>query len=191
MPKEENVREVLSLFAEHGESQYGGEAVSQLEHGIQAATWAEREGASAELITAALLHDVGHLLHNLPDDAPDNGVDDLHEVLGAEWLGNRFPESVLEPVRMHVDAKRYLCAADPNYRAGLSEPSEISLQLQGGPMNRVECEAFRSNPHFEDAVRLRRWDDLAKDPDMQTPNLDHFMQYVQQACVRQASTPTN
>lgn len=189
MPEEENVHEVLTLFAQHGGSQYGGEAVSQLEHGIQAAAWAEREGATPELITAALLHDVGHLLHSLPDDAPDNGVDDLHEVLGAEWLDKRFPATVLEPVRMHVDAKRYLCAAEPNYRAGLSEPSELSLQLQGGPMNKAECEAFRANPHFEAAVRLRRWDDLAKDPEMETPSLEHFMQYVEQASSRQASPP--
>lgn len=182
--------QVRRLFTKRGDSQYGGEAVSQLEHGLQAAAMAEQEQASAQLIAAALLHDVGHLLHVLPDDAPDRGVDDLHEQLGADWLASRFPPAVLEPVRMHVAAKRYLCAAEPSYRQSLSPPSELSLQLQGGPMSDEECDAFRASPFFDDAIRLRRWDDLAKDPEMQTPPLEHFLEYVREAMAPSPSTTT-
>ena len=170
--------EVLELFRIGGESLYGGEAITQLEHGLQAARLAEEEGADSNLIVAALLHDIGHLLHDLPDDAPDRGVDDAHEKLGATWLLHRFPASVLEPVRMHVDSKRYLCATEPGYWDSLSEPSKISLNLQGGPMDEEECAEFRSNPHFDSAVRLRRWDDLAKVVGLETPGLDHYLSHV-------------
>src|SRR5262245_38387505 len=102
--------EVLALFRQRGGSQYGGEAVTQLEHARQAATFAEREGAAPALIAAALVHDVGHLLHELPDDAPDRGVDDRHETLAAAWLAQRFRPATVAPVAMHVAAKRYLCA---------------------------------------------------------------------------------
>src|SRR5687767_4140639 len=108
-------REVLALFERHGSSQYGGEAVSQLEHALQAATFAEREGAAPELIAAALIHDVGHLLHGLPEDAPSQGVDDRHETLADAWLAQRFGPAVVAPVAMHVAAKRYLCAVDSDY----------------------------------------------------------------------------
>ncbi|MFT3920922.1 MAG: HD domain-containing protein [Myxococcales bacterium] len=107
--------EVLELFRRHGNSQYGGEAVTQLEHALQAATFAEREGALPALVAAALLHDVGHLLHDLPDDVPDQGVDDRHETLAAAWLAKRFRPPVVAPVAMHVAAKRYLCSVDPAY----------------------------------------------------------------------------
>jgi phosphonate degradation associated HDIG domain protein len=172
------VAEVLRLFRERGSSMYGGEGVTQLEHGLQAAMFAEQEGASSELVAAALLHDVGHLLHDLPDDAPDNGIDDVHEELGARWLRERFPSEVLEPVRLHVAAKRYLCGAEPEYERSLSEPSRVSLALQGGPMSAEECDAFRRDAHFEAAVRLRRWDDLAKVIDLATPPLGHFATHL-------------
>lgn len=170
--------EVVELFAQGGNSRYGGEAVSQLEHGLQAALLAEDEGASSELIVAALLHDIGHLLHNLPDDAPDKGIDDVHERLGAQWLASRFPTKVLEPVRLHVESKRYLCAVEPGYLEALSEPSLQSLYLQGGPMNEEECAEFRMGEHFEACVRLRRWDDLAKIEGLATPPLEHFVTHV-------------
>src|SRR4249919_1585207 len=125
--------EVFQLFRQRGSSQYGGEAVTQLEHALQAATFAEREGAEPALITAALIHDVGHLLHDLPNDAPDKGIDDRHETLAAAWLAQRFQPSVVAPVAMHVSAKRYLCAVDQGYFGQLSQPSVQSLAIQGGP----------------------------------------------------------
>ncbi len=139
--------EIRRLFAERGDSAYGGEAVSQREHALQAAHFARQSGATPALITAALLHDVGHLLHRLPDDAPDDGVDDVHEDLGGRWLARWFGANVIEPVRMHVDAKRYLCAVEPAYRQQLSRASEVSLALQGGPMTSQEVRAFRESPH--------------------------------------------
>jgi phosphonate degradation associated HDIG domain protein len=171
-------REVLELFRLRGDSEYGGEAVTQLEHALQAATFAEREGASAQLIAAALLHDVGHLLHELPADAPDQGIDDRHEALATVWLAERFGPPVVAPVAMHVAAKRYLCAVDGDYFSQLSPPSVQSLALQGGPMATAEIEQFRSRPFYDDAVRLRRWDDAAKIVDMQTPTLEHFARYL-------------
>jgi phosphonate degradation associated HDIG domain protein len=177
----EVTREVLRLFRERGGSQYGGEAVTQQEHALQAAFFAEREQADATLIAAALLHDVGHLLHSLPDDAPDHGVDDRHETLAAKWLHKRFGPAVVEPVRLHVAAKRYLCAIDPDDQRQLSSPSALSLKLQGGPMSDDEVREFQSQPFCEAACRLRRWDDAAKVPDLVTPPLEHFAQYLDQA----------
>lgn len=170
--------EVLRLFRERGNSQYGGEAVTQLEHALQAATFADRDGASAALIAAALLHDVGHLLHELPECAPTEGIDDRHETLAAKWLARRFGPAVAAPVAMHVAAKRYLCATDPEYFGLLSGPSIHSLNLQGGPMNPDEIEQFKALPHFNDSVRLRRWDDTAKIVGFVTPELEHFAKYI-------------
>ena len=171
--------EVLSLFQRHGDSEYGSEAVTQLEHALQAACFAERASGSPALISAALLHDVGHLLHDLPADAPERGIDDHHEVLAARWLEKRFGPEVVEPVRLHVDAKRYLCATE-DYLKLLSPPSVLSLQLQGGPMTDDEVARFRSHPHYLDALAVRRWDDEAKIVDMVTPDLEHFASYLDQ-----------
>jgi len=174
---------VLQLFQASGGSRYGGENVSQLEHALQAAFFAEAEGAASPLIAAALLHDVGHLLHDLPADAPDHGIDDRHEALGARWLKERFGPDVCDPVQLHVDAKRYLCAVDPDYRQLLSEPSIQSLELQGGPMSAAEIAAFEQLPHFPEAVRLRRWDDAAKVPNLVTPYLEHFAAHLDAAAL--------
>ena len=174
--------EILRLFEERGNSEYGGEAVTQEEHALQAAFFAEREGATAALITAALLHDVGHLLHSLPEDAPDRGIDDRHEALGERWLADRFGPEVIDPVAMHVEAKRYLCAADPEYLAILSPPSVQSLALQGGAMSPAETRVFESRVYFRDAVRLRQWDDAAKVVGLKTPPLKHFARYIDEAC---------
>lgn len=179
--------EVLTLFERGGDSQYGGEAVTQLEHGLQAAMLAEQQGASSEIIVAALLHDIGHLLHLLPDDAPDKGIDDLHETLAAEWLEGRFPPEVLEPVRLHVESKRYLSAAEPGYMDSLSRPSTISLELQGGPMSPEERREYELGPHFEAAIAVRRWDDEAKVAGLATPPLSHFMSHVRRVLDRAAS----
>jgi len=177
------VDRILEMFAQRGGSNYGGEAVTQQQHALQAAHFAEKTGADAALITAALLHDVGHLLHDLPEDAPDQGIDDAHEELAARWLAGKFPDSVVAPVQLHVTAKRYLCSTDPQYLKHLSGPSIQSLKLQGGLMTGEELEAFRHHPHFESAVRLRRWDEAAKDPQMQTPTLEHFAIYMRQVAL--------
>lgn len=175
------VADILQLFRERGNSDYGHEAVSQLEHALQAGTLAMQANASSELIAAALLHDIGHLLHDLPDDAPDQGVDDHHENSGFHFLKRHFGPATYEPVRMHVDAKRYLCAVKPGYHDTLSEPSQISLRLQGGPMNSEEVAQFESKPYFESAVEVRYWDDTAKDPDMKTPPLEEFESHLRNA----------
>src|SRR5262249_49953725 len=121
MPDEDPVKLVLRLFKERGDAAYLGEPVSQTEHALQAARAAERAGAAAALVAAALLHDVGHLLHDLPEDCARAGIDDAHEERGGRWLGRHFGPDVVEPVRLHVAAKRYLCASDPTYLGRLSE----------------------------------------------------------------------
>jgi len=182
------VAEILQMFRDRGDSQYGEEAVSQLDHALQTAALASDDGADSALIAAALLHDIGHLLHDLPDDAPDQGIDDRHEVSGGRWLESRFGDEVTEPVRLHVPAKRYLCAVDANYQDELSPPSVLSLKLQGGPMSADEVAEFEQNPQLERAVRLRRWDDEAKIPDHPTPSLEFFGTHLL-AALNEASKP--
>lgn len=174
------VETILQLFAEHGDSEYGGEGVTQREHALQAAYFAKKSGSPPDLIIAALLHDIGHLLHDLPDDAPEAGIDDRHEELGHRWLTRWFPPEVVEPVHLHVAAKRYLCAAEPAYFNRLSEPSVVSLKLQGGPMSAEEAQAFRASPHAEAAVLLRRWDDTAKVVGMDVPELATYIPELEQ-----------
>ncbi|MHC2068368.1 phosphonate degradation HD-domain oxygenase [Bremerella sp. T1] len=175
------VAAILELFRTRGDSEYGSEAVTQLEHALQAATLALESNATSELISAALLHDVGHLLHDLPEDAPEQGIDDHHENIGFHFLKSYFGPETYEPVRMHVDAKRYLCAAREGYHETLSEPSQLSLRLQGGPMNAEEVVQFESNPHYQAAIELRGWDDTAKDPEMKTPPLEDFEPHLRRA----------
>jgi phosphonate degradation associated HDIG domain protein len=172
------VQKIVDLFNEKGHSLYGGEAVTQMEHALQAATYARKNNASDALITASLLHDIGHLLHALPDDAPDFGVDDLHEELAAIFLEKYFIEEVVEPAKLHVQAKRYLCFVDAGYYNTLSEPSRQSLALQGGIMNAEEAAEFEKYENYKEAVLLRTWDDLAKDPTMQTDPIEAFAPYI-------------
>lgn len=181
MPRVPIIEKIEELFRNKGGSLYGGEAVTQEEHALQAAKLAEESGASAATIAAALLHDVGHLLHSLPDDAPDEGVDDVHEALGFRFLQRWFGPEVAEPVRMHVDAKRYLCAVDPSYLATLSPPSVQSLHLQGGPMSPSEVSAYEQQPYYAESLVVRRWDDLAKDPELKTPPLAHYLPFLREA----------
>lgn len=170
--------QIEKLFAERGDSGYGGESVTQLEHALQCALLAEQAGASPSLVVAALLHDIGHLLHDLPDSAPDEGVDDRHETSGHNYLKKHFSAAVSDPVRMHVAAKRYLCTVDENYYEQLSEPSIVSLELQGGTMSEAERADFESSTHWKEALELRRWDDLAKVVGLDTPALEHYLPMV-------------
>jgi phosphonate degradation associated HDIG domain protein len=172
--------ELAQMFAERGDSEYGGEAVTQLEHALQCAMLAEDHDSPPALIVAALLHDIGHLLHDLPDNAPDQGIDDHHENSGYRYLEQHFDSSVTEPVRQHVAAKRYLCTVDPDYFGQLSEPSVVSFHLQGGMMSPDEVAEFESSPHWRDSVELRKWDDLAKVADLKTPPVDHYLDYIDQ-----------
>ncbi|MFM7540926.1 MAG: HD domain-containing protein [Planctomycetota bacterium] len=167
--------EVVDLLERRGGSQYGSEAVTQREHALQCALLARQRNLGAHLVSACLLHDLGHLLHDLPDDAPERGIDDVHEDRGAAWLKSRFKPEVVEPVRLHVAAKRYLCAVDPAYLGILSPPSVKSLELQGGPMSPSEVREFQSNPHHRAAVELRRLDDEAKVPGLPTPSAPDFL----------------
>ncbi|HEX6507644.1 MAG TPA: metal-dependent phosphohydrolase [Chloroflexota bacterium] len=165
---------ILERFRLRGNTAYIGEPVSVAEHMLQAADAAERDGAGAALVAAALLHDYGHLLHDLPEGAADHGVDTRHEDLTYAYLSRYFIGAVVEPIRMHVAAKRYLCAVDPGYLAGLSPASMLSLELQGGPFSREEIESFEQSMYAQDAVRLRRYDDVAKIVGAVTPDLEHY-----------------
>ena len=162
------------MYEVKGVRAYEGEGVTQLEHALQSARLAEADGAGAGLVCAALLHDIGHLLNDKGETPTLRGVDDLHQYVALPFLRPHFPESVLGPIRLHVDAKRYLCATRPEYYDGLSEDSKRSLKLQGGVFSRDEAERFIRQPYAEDAVRVRQWDDAAKRPGAPTPGLAHY-----------------
>ena len=168
-----------SLAAEEVAAKYCPPAL--LHHSIRSYVWAAAYAAmndvsfDAELLyVAALLHDIGHLLHQLPEDIADRGIDGQHEKIGEAWLARHFGPEVTEPVRLHVAAKRYLCAADAAYRAQLSPASRQSLALQGGPFSEAEVQEFERHPFYREAVRLRRWDDAAKIPGLAVPGLEHY-----------------
>jgi len=175
--------ELRAIFSGRATRRYGLAQINQLQHALQCATAAEGAGEAPSLIAAALLHDVGHMIHALGEDPASHGVDDRHEEQGAQWLAERFPESVSEPVRLHVPAKRYLCAAEPGYYATLSSDSVQSLKLQGGPMSAEEMAAFERVPWAMEATRLRRFDEAAKDPHARTESFEYFLKYVD-ACGR-------
>ena len=167
--------EVEAILSQRGDEEYAGEPVSQLEHALQCAALAKADGAPDALVAAALLHDIGHLLEDDPEAEAASGHDSHHEDAGAVWLRRWFGSDVTEPVRLHVDAKRYLCATDPDYLDSLSPASRRSLGLQGGPFDAEEADHWLSQPFAEDGLRLRLWDDRAKDPDAVTPPLSHFL----------------
>lgn len=171
--------QIFELFQTRGQGAYFGEGVSQLDHALQAAWLAERSNASPALVAAALLHDIGHLIHGMPEDIADQGLDGLHENAGAGWLAKHFGPEVTEPIRLHVDAKRYLCYADAGYRALLSPSSLQSLALQGGVCSAAEAKALDDKPFFKDAVLLRHWDDAAKVRGLAVPPLDHYRNLIQ------------
>ena len=170
--------ELFALLASGGGEAYFGEPVTVLEHSLQAAWFVSRKGGASALVAAALLHDLGHLLHGEGEDAATRGLDTQHEELAAEVLAGHVPGAVLDPIRMHVAAKRYLCFADPHYLAALSPASVQSLALQGGPMSGVEAEAFLGMPHAHESIALRRADDAAKVPGLAVPDLESYRPLV-------------
>jgi len=163
------------LFARHGAAQYSGEPVTQLEHALQTAHLAEASDADDELVTACLLHDLGHLLANQGATPTLRGIDDTHQYFALPFLRGLFPDSVLDAIKLHVDAKRYLCHVDAEYHERLSEDSKRSLALQGGVFDAAAAADFLAQPGARDAVMLRQWDDLAKQADLATPSLAHFI----------------
>ncbi len=180
---------VLAAFGAGGGDIYVGEAVTQLEHALQAAALADSAGASDELVIAALLHDIGHLLHGLGEDIAIAGVDARHEIASQGFLSTFFGPEVSEPARLHVAAKRYLCATEEGYHAGLSSASRLSLELQGGVMSPEEAIRFAESPHGETAARLRRWDDQAKVVGLSVPGLDSYADRIRALADQKRASP--
>ena len=173
----EPVDEIAELFGSAAAGGVPGRAGHGPAHLLQAGALAEAAGAPPPLVAAALLHDVGHL----PGGGASRtgrelmaGTDNRHGARGAAWLAQWFPPPVTEPVRLHVPAKRYLCAVEPSYYALLSEASVYTLSVQGGPMTEAEAREFEALPYATDAVAVRRWDDQAKDPSADVPGFDRY-----------------
>lgn len=174
----ESVDALIERLRAGGAEAYFGEPVTVLEHSLQSAWFVRQKSGANTLVAAALLHDVGHLLHSDGEDAADRGIDTQHEALGAEALATHFPAAVLDPIRLHVSAKRYLCFANPRYRAALSPASVESLALQGGPMSADEAAAFLAFPHALEAVQLRHADDAAKVRGLAVPELESYRELL-------------
>lgn len=171
--------EIFGIFAGRGAHAYFGECVSVTEHGLQAAWFAQQEDAPASLVVAALVHDIGHLVEDIPGDLGEWTEDAQHEKVGAAWLARRFGLAVSDPVRLHVPAKRYLCATEADYYSNLSPASVRTLELQGGPMPPAQLAAFAEEAYFREAVRVRRWDDRAKIADLRIPGLEAYRALIE------------
>ena len=175
-PRLERIADLLTLKANE---QYGLTDITQRQHALQAAWLAEKTGCPDSLVVASLLHDIGHLVHDLGDNPAETGVDDQHEDRGYQVLSAWFGPEITEPVRLHVAAKRYLCATEADYFAKLSKDSVLSLSLQGGPMSLAEVTAFDALPQSAAAIQLRRFDEQAKVKNLETPPVQHFLSYVE------------
>ena len=176
------------IFTRHGASQYSGEPVTQLQHALQTAHFAEASGADDALVTACLLHDLGHLLNDQGETPSTRGIDDTHQYYALPFLHGLFPNAVLDAIKLHVDAKRYLCQVNPDYFDRLSDDSKRSLALQGGVFSDEQASTFLNQSGARDAVVLRHWDDLAKQADLHTPSLAHFLKRAER-CSLQAAAP--
>jgi len=168
------VDQVAELIGRQGAALYGGEAVTQLQHALQCAHWAEKEGGSEALVAACLLHDIGHMIA-ADEGAAGRGVDLRHQIVAEDFLKPWFGEEVTRPIFLHVAAKRYLCAREPGYFETLSPASVQSLTVQGGVFDAEGAAEFERDPHWQDGVALRRYDDWAKDPEAVTPDLPHYL----------------
>ncbi len=175
--------DLTTLLAQPGARQYGNEAVSQLEHALQCAQLAGEAGETPQTIVACLLHDLGHLLAAERDSRPehDTRTDDLHQYMALPFLRGTFGDAVLQPIRLHVDAKRYLCRHETGYWEALSPASKHSLEQQGGIFDDTGAQAFLAQPFAAEAIRLRRYDDLAKVPGKRVPELSHYLPLLRQA----------
>lgn len=173
------ITRICQAFSRFGDRHYG-ENVTELQHALQSAQLARQAGEPDAIVLSCLLHDVGHLIHGLGEDVAEHGIDACHEQLGADWLAEWYPEQIVEPIRQHVASKRYLCLREPGYRQALSEASEMSLQLQGGPMTESEAQRFEQSPHCAACLTVRRYDDQAKVVGMQTAPLESYLPLLRQ-----------
>lgn len=165
---------LFQYMKEKGQAHYE-EDVSQYQHALQSAALASRQNANHFMLSAALLHDMGHMLaEDMEGDINPTEKDDFHENLGASFLAEFFPASVTEPIRLHVEAKRYICTTDKQYFEGLSSASQKSFRLQGGDMDESEQKNFESHPHFQEAIQLRKWDDQAKTVGLEIPEIEVY-----------------
>ncbi|HTH95869.1 MAG TPA: HD domain-containing protein [Stellaceae bacterium] len=178
------VPQLMTLVHEGGQEAYGREAVTQYEHAMQTALLAEKSGASSALITASLFHDLGYMLSMAGEKPVEWGIDTMHERIAEKYLRRWFGPDVTVPIGLHVLAKRYLCAVNPDYHASLSPASIASMKVQGGVMSQKEASTFLLMPYAEDAVSLRIWDDLAKAPDLPLPAVEHFRPHIEAALTR-------
>ena len=178
------IPDIVELLGSRATTWYGQEAVSQLDHALQCAHLAEQANESPETVVAALLHDLGHMLSPQQELVADQSAmpskDDLHQFVALPFLRSLFPDAVLEPIKLHVDAKRYLCAVDAGYWGDLSPASKHSLELQGGRYDEAQVRTFEGLTYYAEAVRLRRYDDLAKIPGQPTPPLAHYANLMKQ-----------
>ena len=182
--------DIEPLFIAKGSRMYAGEPVTQLQHALQSAQLAEQSGASAALVVAALLHDLGHMANDQGETPTLRGIDDRHEYVALPFLRRLFDDAVLQPIRLHVDAKRYLCAKGDRtingaqYWANLSADSKRSLELQGGIFTDAEAQQFIAQPHAAGAVSVRLWDDEAKIENAKTPPLSHYLALAKAIALR-------
>ena len=179
------------IFERCGDEEYLGEPVTMEQHMLQGATIAEKNGLPEDIIVGALLHDIGHFTSEFGTFSMDDTEDRYHEEAGAAVLSRFFPSVIVDCVRYHVAAKRYLCATRPEYFSRLSEASIHSLNLQGGPMSKEEVAEFENNPNLEKIIQVRYLDEAGKDPDMETPDFWHFAPMVQRIVDQMAADPAS
>jgi len=174
------IDEIFANMARNEQMEYG-ERVTIVAHSLQTAVFAEQDGADDLMIAAAFLHDYGHFIHDLGEDIAEQGIDAIHEELGADALNDYFVPEVIEPMRLHVAAKRYLVATDKEYVKNVSPASMLSLKVQGGPFDAEGVRQFEANPYYKRAIQLRLYDEAGKIPDMAVPDYEYYRPYLEKA----------